>query len=141
MTGYLVKPFPTRIVPSGTVSINAGQSLSVPGTNLRQDRVRFTVTNLDAALAIKLQSTNQANFATVFPQQSHVQETTADFLVQNPNGQAVSVEICELYPDEQRVAALMAQAAAAGGGAGGSAPDSNTPSGGYNGGGRNTQPR
>jgi hypothetical protein len=137
----MVQRPPTRIIASGTITITAGKSAAFGGSNSRQDRFQFVVTNLDAALSVKLQTLSGANFATVFPQRSVTIQSSADFIVANPNGSDVQVEVCELYPDianlsqnQPRLAAVPAGGAAPSGGAAGGATGGST--GGTSGGGR-----
>jgi hypothetical protein len=120
----IVQRPPTRIVASDTLTIAAGTSKQFIGSNGRQDRVQFIVTNLDSLNSVKLQALNGRNFGTVFPLGNLTVETSADLQIYNPNGSDIQVEVCELYPDignlngvPQSLAATLAGGAPSGGGA------------------------
>jgi len=110
----IVQSQPTRIVPSGSVTVTAGTSVKYIGQNSRQDRVAAIITNVDASLSLKVQTVAGVNFATVFPQRSFLLSSCDDFLVQNPNGADVIVQVCELYPDTGKMGRTLQSVAAAG---------------------------
>jgi uncharacterized membrane protein YgcG len=115
----LVQRPPTRIVASGTLSLAAGASVTIPGGNARQDRIQVIVTNLDTILNLTLQTVNGQDWATVFAALPWTVETTADFVIYNPNGSAVSYQVGELYPDTGNAHGIPRTLAAPGGGGGG----------------------
>jgi len=117
-----IQRIPTRFVGSGTVTLLAGASQQFVGSNARQDRIQFVVTNLDATQILKLQTLNSTTLATIFPQRCFTLETDADFQVYNPNGNSVQFEVAELYPDDANH-----HSAAAGGSGPASPPATNRP--------------
>lgn len=92
-------PFPTRLVGSGTLTINAGQTIQFLALNSRQLRVQFAVCNLDAAITLKLQTIFGSIFGSVRPGRTITYQTSADMQVFNPGAAPVLFEVCELYPD------------------------------------------
>lgn len=90
---------PTRIVPSGTITLTAGSSQTFAGSNARQDRVQIVVTNLDGSQNLKVRSANNISALTVFPQTSITIETSADVVIYNPGSNSMDFEVLELYPD------------------------------------------
>ncbi len=100
-TFFFVKPFPTRLVPSGTINIAANGTQLFLGTSARQERMKFIITNLDPTLAVVLCTNAKpagVPFLTVFPQTSIQIENGQDIVVANQNGTPVAIQVLELYP-------------------------------------------
>lgn len=95
----IVQRIPTRIVPSGTITLNAGASQTFPGSNNRQDRVQFVITNLDGSQLLKLTTTNGGIWGSVLASTKETYETSADIVVLNPGSNSVQFEVGEFYPD------------------------------------------
>src|SRR5215471_7875427 len=89
---------PTRIVPSGTLTLTAGTSAQYSGSNQRQDRIEFIITNLDSSNNLKLQKNGQY-YMTIFASSNISLETNDDITVVNASSGSVQYEVCELYPD------------------------------------------
>src|SRR5436190_12618210 len=85
----IVQRIPTRLVPSGTLTINAGAKVQFPGSNARQDRVQVVITNLDGSQLVKIQTLAGVNWATVFGQTFMTFETSVDFQIYNPGANSV----------------------------------------------------
>jgi uncharacterized membrane protein YgcG len=132
---------PTRLVASGTITINAGASATFPGLSARQDRLQIVITNLDVASSVKVQTMAGTNFATIFPQRNITIETNADIQINNPSGAPVQVEVCELYIDlGNQIYGSGGVPAKAVGGSGGGAPAVGGSGGGSRGGGGHFTP-
>lgn len=143
----IVQQVDTRMVPSGTISIAAGKSVLVYGSNGRQNRVFVVITNLDLQILLKVQSTGGLNGLTVFPQTNIILSSSFDFVLFNPDPtNAINVEVGEFYPDTGNLNTIpqfqRPGAGPAGGAASGGAPGGGGGGGGYPGGsGGGTQPR
>ncbi|SRR6266404_690445 len=115
----------TRIVPSGDISLAAGQSQQFSGGNARQNRIQFVITVMDALLYVDLQSFAGKNWGAAFAQRPLTLETSDDIQVTNNNGSTVIIRVAELYPDTGNRPAV-----AGGGGGGGAAGGGSNSSGG-----------
>jgi hypothetical protein len=93
-------PLPGRIVTPGSISLAAGATKTFLGENARKRRIYFCVDNIDATLRVDLALSNGSKFAAVFPSSSKIYLTDEDIIVSNPDtGAAVTVYVCELYPN------------------------------------------
>ncbi len=100
-TFFYVKPFPARIVASGPINIPANASVVFLGTNARQERLKFIITNRDPALEILLCTNAKpagVPFLPIYAQTTIGIETSDDIVVTNQNGTPVAILVLELYP-------------------------------------------
>lgn len=139
LTFQYVLPFPTRSKPNGTQSLAAATAVGFSGTDNRETRVLFIISNLDAALVLKIRDASGKVKATVFPVQTLAFPYTEDIQVYNPNGSPVSYEVDELFGnpgvDTSSRATPFGPVGGATGGSGGSSGGSGGTSGGSYGGG------
>lgn len=137
-----VLPFPCRMVAHGTESLAAGASASYSGVDNRNKRLALIISNLDAALVLRLCKANGEIFSTIWPLVTHSFPISEDIKILNPNGAPVSYQVGELFFDPgtetpQQFAPGSKGGTAGGGGSGGSyGGGGNNP--GYGGGGIGT---
>jgi hypothetical protein len=140
MNAAFVKAFPTRLIPSGTVSLTPGATHTFLGENARQKRAQFVICNCDATNLLKLQSINGVNFYTLNPGTAASFFTDSDIIVYNPSGtDTVAFEAGEFFYNAgsdggggtRRGSAPGATAAAGGGGSLGPGPGDSSGGGRY----------
>lgn len=96
----LIQRVPTKIVASGTLTLNGANPTQFFGSNTRRDRIQFVVTNLSNAVLIQVQTVNGVPWMTVFPQRVITIESGDDFQLCDPTGAGgVQFQVGELYPD------------------------------------------
>lgn len=98
-----IQLYPSRLVASGTQTLAADSVMIFEGRLNGQSRRQFIVTNLHAALPLKLcvPDSFQTPFATVQALTSFTVETSADICVLNPAAAAtVDFEVGEVFYDE-----------------------------------------
>src|SRR5207249_4947024 len=98
-----VLPFPTRTVPSGRVTVAAGTPLSFSGSNGRQLRVMFVITNKSTTQTITVCQADGRDLFEVDPREKISFPTSADLIVVNAadgvdNGAATKILVAELFP-------------------------------------------
>ena len=124
----LVQRQPTRLLPSGLITLGAVGSatatITIPGSDKKQDRLQIVITNMDPALYLLWGTPNGQVAGAIFAQLPWTLEVSFDVMISNPNGSPVNLYVGEIYPDtgnQHGVPLLRAQAngSPGAGGAGG----------------------
>lgn len=111
-----VRPFPLRIKATGTITLAAAGSLSLPGQYSRQDRYQIIVTNLDTNLDLQLRDSQGRVLLTIFPRTALTMLSAESLELKNPDaGATLSCHVTELFYDEGTAADLYAEAVRAAG--------------------------
>jgi len=114
MSDIFVKPFPTRVKPSGYLRVNPGDEVVFLGIDGNRHRKTFIISRLYAATIqapdlwllignADSAGRNQRLFAAVQAQTSIGFETSDDIVVTNPSkvgGAYIDVMVCELFFDD-----------------------------------------
>jgi uncharacterized membrane protein YgcG len=133
------KPFPTRVkaTSGGVASLAASTKVDVSGSDARQAGKAFIVSNLDASLPLYIRTSNGVAYLPVWPKESKIIESGADFQVYNPDGaNPVSYLIAqEIYDDQQIAGNAVQLGLSQGGGSGGGGGGGSGGGGNYGGGG------
>lgn len=96
-----VLPFPTRSKASGTKTLAATSADSYAGTNARQKRLVFLISNLDTSNPLKIRNALGVIKTTVWPSVTLSFPYSEDIEVYNPHASAsVQYEVDELFLDE-----------------------------------------
>jgi len=96
----MVANVPTRVKPSGTITITAGQTVVFSGTDNKQTRIAFVVTNLDASNVLNIQTSPQGrDWGTVFARGYFAVSFSGDFQITNLSAGSIQCQVAELYPD------------------------------------------